>query len=235
MSELAIWLLLGVLTASGALDFIVMAIGGAAVRFIGRPVSHRWPLRLLRGGVVAAGVAMMLIGALSALRVFASLGIWALPVSLVLLLLSFVHGVKCIRFGRRLFSTIYGPNDIPDPRGCVLWLRPFASERLPSLVPILPSEEEHVVGALRTVGHVLAVGDPGDEREVPPAGALRVYLPASDWQPFVARLIKEARLVVLKVGDGEGFWWESSRSPRGGHGRRYSSCSRPVGRCMTIS
>jgi hypothetical protein len=74
------------------------------------------------------------------------------------------------------------------------------------------TEEEQFVAALRPVGPVLAVGNPGDRQ--PRAGAWRLDLPAKEWRPRVAADMERARLVVLMAGTGPGLVWEYAQAIR---------------------
>lgn len=68
------------------------------------------------------------------------------------------------------------------------------------------TEEEHLVQALSAIGPVQAVGMP--DEVLPQLGALRLVLPSGAWQGTVARWISQAELVVLRIGETPGFWWE---------------------------
>jgi hypothetical protein len=104
-----------------------------------------------------------------------------------------------------------------DGRPPVVYLRSFrddtaaaevvndASATRQGVVPI-QSHEQQLVTELRGVGPVIAVGRPGET--LPPLGAARLYLRDQDWRSVVKRLIGMAALVVLRLGPGEGLWWE---------------------------
>ncbi len=104
-----------------------------------------------------------------------------------------------------------------DWREPVLYLRGFDDDRTAAVVDDLPgalssglltihSREEQLVGALGAFGPVVAVGQPGEP--VPRLGASRFYLPGDDWQAGVLELMEKAQLIVLRLGEGEGLWWE---------------------------
>jgi hypothetical protein len=99
----------------------------------------------------------------------------------------------------------------------VLYLRGFGDDQGAAVVDGIPgalsaglltihSREEQLVGALGAFGPVIAVGRPGEP--LPHLGAARFYLPFDDWQPGVLRLMHLSRLIVLRLGEGEGVWWE---------------------------
>ncbi|MGW4210638.1 hypothetical protein ACWEIJ_21785 [Lentzea sp. NPDC004789] len=104
-----------------------------------------------------------------------------------------------------------------DWRAPVLYLRGFGDDQDAAAVDELPgvlwtgvvsihSLEEHLIGALRAFGPVVAVGRP--DEELPHLGAARFYLPGEDWQAGVLKLMGLSQLIVLRLGDGDGVWWE---------------------------
>jgi hypothetical protein len=104
-----------------------------------------------------------------------------------------------------------------DWRKPVLYLRGFGDDPNAAVVDRLPgalitamltvhSREEQLIGALGAFGPVVAVGRPGER--LPHLGAARFYLPGDDWQPGVLRLMELSQLIVLRLGEGEGLWWE---------------------------
>lgn len=104
-----------------------------------------------------------------------------------------------------------------DWRKPVLYLRGFGDDPDAAVVDELPgalsagllsihSREEHLIGALGAFGPVVAVGRPGEQ--LPHLGAARFYLPGDDWQTGVLRLMDLSQLIVLRLGDGDGVWWE---------------------------
>ncbi|MBW4716826.1 hypothetical protein [Saccharothrix obliqua] len=107
-----------------------------------------------------------------------------------------------------------------DGRRPVLYLRAFDDDHTAAKVDNAPSvgttglmlhtREEQLADALHAFGPVIAVGRPGEP--LPLLGAARFYLPDAEWQDGVARLMDEARLVVLRLGSGEGLWWEVERA-----------------------
>ncbi|GAA3464722.1 hypothetical protein ACFFSW_05205 [Saccharothrix longispora] len=108
-----------------------------------------------------------------------------------------------------------------DGRRPVLYLRAFVDDHTSAAVDnvtvglsgfLLPvhSREEQLASVLRAFGPVIAVGRPGEP--LPHLGAARFYLPPDDWRPGVLRLMELSRLVVLRLGPGEGLWWELERA-----------------------
>jgi hypothetical protein len=99
----------------------------------------------------------------------------------------------------------------------VLYLRGFGDDQASAGVDEMPgglsvglvnvhTREEQLVGALGAFGPVIAVGRPGEP--LPHLGAARFYLPFHDWQPGVLRLMELSQLIVLRLGEGDGLWWE---------------------------
>ncbi|MEU7475048.1 hypothetical protein AB0A63_03625 [Lentzea sp. NPDC042327] len=110
-----------------------------------------------------------------------------------------------------------------DWRRPVLYLRDFGDDQAASVVDgqeemawtgmvSILSREEQLIGALGAYGPVVAVGIPGED--VPRLGAARFYLPGDDWQSGVLRLMDQAQLIVLRLGDGDGVWWEVDQACR---------------------
>lgn len=104
-----------------------------------------------------------------------------------------------------------------DSRKPVLYLRGFDDDPDSAVVDGLPgalsagllsvhTREEQLIGALGAFGPVIAVGRPGEP--LPHLGAARFYLPGGDWQTGVLKLMELAQLIVLRLGEGEGLWWE---------------------------
>jgi hypothetical protein len=107
---------------------------------------------------------------------------------------------------------------LEDTRPPVLYLRPFqqdvAGERVVSILSALGLNaafftftlEERLTALFWNVGPVISVGRPGEK--LPPIGAARLYLGEAEWQDKVAQLMKDARLVVISVGETQGVLWE---------------------------
>ncbi|MFI6898190.1 transferase [Streptomyces sp. NPDC050256] len=101
---------------------------------------------------------------------------------------------------------------LADGRQPVLYLRSFADDDVAAQVDdsgsfiSLHSREEQFTAALGAVGPVITVGRPGEP--LPRLGAARFYLPLDDWQPTILRLMALSQLCVLRLGSGEGLWWE---------------------------
>jgi hypothetical protein len=60
--------------------------------------------------------------------------------------------------------------------------------------------------AVRSVGPLIAIGEPGER--LPPLGAARIYVDGDNWQMVVEELVERSQLVILRAGRTPGFWWE---------------------------
>ena len=108
-----------------------------------------------------------------------------------------------------------------DLRKPILYLRSFLHDPLAAFsendttlakylslgIPLnLNSEEEQIAFAVNKFGPLIAIGDP--KESIPQLGASRVYTEHESWKDVVINLIKLSQLVILRVGDTPGFWWE---------------------------
>ncbi len=171
------------LVVSGA-GYVVLVAGFAAVVAATRAGTLPWGVR----GLFLAG------------------GVIGLPIAYLVLRYSRPRAVRGAAQALRA-----------DWRRPVLYLRDFdddqegavvdgqAETAWTGMVSIL-SREEQLIGALGAFGPVVAVGVPGEP--VPKLGAARFYLPGDDWQTGVLRLMELSHLIVLRLGDGDGVWWE---------------------------
>lgn len=119
--------------------------------------------------------------------------------------------------GKRHLSPSAGEVMKRDPRPPVVYLRSFQHDSVASRIAgpgtLLGrglTEEEQLADALNAIGPFIAVGRPGDE--LPSLGAARLYVDDDAWQQKVATLMAKAGLVVLRIGDTPGFWWELTRA-----------------------
>lgn len=94
----------------------------------------------------------------------------------------------------------------------VVYLRSFSQERAGRMMIGEVTEEEQLASIFDMFGPFVAIGRPRDV--LPQVGAARLYVSDSKWQAVAAELMSKARLVVLRVGHTEGFWWEFERAVR---------------------
>jgi hypothetical protein len=97
-----------------------------------------------------------------------------------------------------------------DVRPPVLYLRSFKHDADASRSIMNYTLEEDLAEVLKELGPVVTLGQPSEE--VPLPGAARMYVGPDEWQEVVTDLMLKAGLVVLRIGDTEGFWWEVQRA-----------------------
>jgi hypothetical protein len=118
--------------------------------------------------------------------------------------------------GRQLEARalVAGPaSPITDEKADVLYLRSFTSD--PSTLRKMAmsagsTEEEELAAALRPIGDLIAIGQPGESLPLP--GAARMYASDDEWRQRVKDRIASAALVVLRVGTGHGLIWECGQA-----------------------
>lgn len=106
-----------------------------------------------------------------------------------------------------------------DPRPPVIYMRSFKDDAAASMPVMsgppgwavlfpkeLVTEEELVARILNDFGPMVTIGRPGEAlREL---GAARMYVGEQAWHEKVTELMQSAKLVVLRLGQTEGLWWE---------------------------
>lgn len=110
-----------------------------------------------------------------------------------------------------------------DSRRPVLYLRPFlADDEWGDKTDAPPAAHMHgmgmfylyrtstvetrLVGDLRRIGPVRAIGR--HDEDLPPLGPARFYVGDRYWRDFVAAFAALARIVVLRLGQSAGIFWE---------------------------
>ncbi|GAA3183426.1 hypothetical protein GCM10017688_42060 [Streptomyces ramulosus] len=180
-------------------------------RFVPRQPWWRRPVYLVACG---AGYTLFAVGAL-AVQTAQQQG-WKMPLETEVLLLcaglaALGSGVLILRHARPRAVRGAAQALRADGRRPVLYLRSFADDADAAEVDDgtfvnLHSREEQLAGVLGAVGPVITVGRPGEP--LPRLGAARFYLPLDDWRPAILRLMELSRLIVLRLGTGDGLWWE---------------------------
>ncbi|MFB0620219.1 transferase [Streptomyces sp. AGS-58] len=192
---------------SGASEIV-----GVVSRFAPRQPWWRRPVFLLASGtgyVLFAGGAIV-VGA--AQRRGYTMPLMTMAGSLVGGLAAIGAGLLSLRYTRPRSVRGAAQALLADGRQPVLYLRSFADDDAAAQVDdsasfvSIHSREEQLTGALGAVGPVITVGRPGEP--MPRLGAARFYLPLNDWQPTVLRLMELSQFIVLRLGPGEGLWWE---------------------------
>src|SRR5262249_49351572 len=112
--------------------------------------------------------------------------------------------LPCIRRAKRLAALSAKQLSAHDQRAPVLYLRSFQDEGLWQTAGM--SWEEQFARPLQDAGPVIAIGRPGEK--LPWLGAARWQVENEKWQAEVQGLLPRAGLVVLRVGESAGLWWE---------------------------
>jgi hypothetical protein len=68
------------------------------------------------------------------------------------------------------------------------------------------TEEELLASVLQHIGPVIAIGRPHEK--LPQLGAARVYVDQDSWRQTIHDFLAKAALVVLRLGETPGFYWE---------------------------
>jgi len=154
------------------------------------------------------------VGSLGAVAVEVGMQLASLAVVIVRIQ-CFIAGLRC--WARRGEVTLRA-----DKRGPVVYLRSFNMEKKTKLWeaysmksfflgPFLgwfpETHERSLSKAVAGIGPFVAVGNPGER--FPQIGAARFYVrPENDWQQVVAELVRNASMVIMRIGCTDGFWWE---------------------------
>ena len=127
-------------------------------------------------------------------------------------------GTLCFARGKRHCAVSANELLLKDQRPPVLYLRSFEAEAVtrrtfrwwwlisPAWLWDLTSEEEYLAKALNVIGPTIAIGKPGEE--LPELGAARLYVGHNEWRQTVKSYSERSKLVVLRLGETPGFWWE---------------------------
>lgn len=112
------------------------------------------------------------------------------------------------KYRRRQRGTLISAQDLlkRDERPYVLYLRPFKDDETTSRLLNLSTEEQELATVIHEIGPFVAFGEPGEA--LPDPGAARMYIEHAGWQSKVEASMTGARLVVARVGNTDGFWWE---------------------------
>jgi hypothetical protein len=102
-----------------------------------------------------------------------------------------------------------------DDRAPVLLLRPFAADDVKLFTPpvrvgppidVSPRIEEPLAAIFSHGGPMVTLSNP--RKQLPDLGAARLHEPGPRWRSEVRRLLTEARLVIIMVGDSPSLLWE---------------------------
>ncbi|MFG2140165.1 transferase [Streptomyces sp. NPDC048650] len=180
-------------------------------RFVPRQPWWRRPVFLVASGVGCALFASGFLAASMSEQQGYKMALEAQALLLVCGLAALGAGVLILRYTRPRSARGAAQALLADGRRPVLYLRSFADDDTAAQVDDgtsvnIHSREEQLAGALGAVGPVIAVGRPGEP--LPRLGAARFYLPLDDWRPTVLRLMELSQLILLRLGLGDGLWWE---------------------------
>jgi hypothetical protein len=168
------------------------------------------------GGLLSLGLLGLL--GFRQLGRYAARGDWGSIVALVGMVVMGGIGAWLLARGKRYLAPTVAELLAVDPRPPVLYLRVFRDDRVTAAAgggaAFLPAltEEEQLAHVMSQIGPFIAIGQPGEA--LPELGAARVYVGEAEWQAAVEAYMARARLVVLRAGDSEAFWWEVERARR---------------------
>jgi hypothetical protein len=94
-------------------------------------------------------------------------------------------------------------NDIRPP---VLYLRSFRDDKMIARAIGFKSVEQEMKLVLFDIGPFIAFAEP--DNEPPDPGAARLHASQECWEEKVREQMLKAQLIILRIGDSDGFWWE---------------------------
>ena len=100
-----------------------------------------------------------------------------------------------------------------DPRPPVLYLRSFKDDKKIARAIGFYSIEQEMKTVLFDIGPFVALAEPNKEGPEDP-GAARMRLPQDSWREKVSEEMSKAALVILRIGDSDGFWWETREASK---------------------
>jgi hypothetical protein len=129
-------------------------------------------------------------------------------------------GAYIVYIGKRIKTKSADEVIKQDARPPVLYLRSFADDKVSAkqLISRLwemaesdlmfsgTTEEETLAKAFERIGPCIALGRPGET--LAPLGMYRMYFDDREWKEGIGMLLKQARLVILRAGSTESFFWE---------------------------
>jgi hypothetical protein len=122
-----------------------------------------------------------------------------------------IIGLRLIRSSRPRLARSAETVLAGDKRAPVLYLRSFRDDELMQHYstaieePQGKTNEQALASIFSLVGPVVALSEP---RAAPRLGVARTQHEDSQWQDTVIGLMQAAALVVMRIGDSEGFTWE---------------------------
>jgi hypothetical protein len=110
--------------------------------------------------------------------------------------------------GRQRVAKSKAEGILSDSKPTVLYLRPFDTDAktMHATFNRFVTEEEQLAEVFKPFGKLIAIGQPGES--LPRPGGVRLYVSNDEWNNVVESKMREARLVILRAGKGEGIMWE---------------------------
>lgn len=130
-----------------------------------------------------------------------------------------LYGARLFVLGKRRTAPTAEEKLAKDNRPPVLYLRAFtdddttAAQYAGAAYPLpvaLNSEEEQLARVFDRVGPMVGLGRPGSP--LPNMGAAREWVSDEEWQRRVIEWMGRSRLVLLRLAETDGVWWEIAKS-----------------------
>jgi hypothetical protein len=116
---------------------------------------------------------------------------------------------RCFTRAKRLRAPSASEVLARDLRPPVVYFRPFTADVDASKTVTRTSwatEEEALAKAMNDIGPLVAIGAP--DETMPSLGAARTYVENEKWQQAALDLVARAAVVIMRIGNTPGFWWE---------------------------
>lgn len=143
-------------------------------------------------------------------------GLPLILVALFLLLLTLkLSPLLANKYRNRQRSTLRSAESLmkDDPRPPVLYLRSFKDDEKIARAIAFYSIEQEMKVALFDIGPLIAMAEPDKEDPQDP-GAARLRLQRDSWRAKVGEEMSRAALVIMRIADTDGFWWEMREAPK---------------------
>lgn len=133
--------------------------------------------------------------------------VWALNLFLAIVFLRISRSLKRRSMRRKTFNS----NNAEIHKPYSLYLRSFNADKLTgrelsSVLKPGQTEESMLVEIFNKIAPVCAIGRPNEVYI--PRGADRIYVDDAEWKDKVTQLAADAEVIILRLGETEGFWWE---------------------------
>ncbi len=127
-------------------------------------------------------------------------------------------GSRVFQRGKQYTARAAAEKALKDPRAPVLYLRAFKDDELMSKALStaggsmltdhleIVTQEERLAKAVKSIGPFLAIGRPWEK--LPTLGAARHYIHGENWREEILRMLKRARLVIIRAAATQSLMWE---------------------------